>query len=225
MKITWLGQAGFLFETLNRKILIDPYLSNSVEKVQPQNRRRVMIDERFLEIKPDVIVLTHNHLDHTDPETLVHYLKENASVTVLASQNAYENVRKFGALGNNYVCFNEGSIWTESGLKFSAIKAEHSDSHAIGVIINYQGKNYYHTGDTLYNEKIFSQLNNKNIDVLFLPINGVGNNMNVEDAIAFAKRVSPEVVIPMHFGMFDDIKPPILYFKTIIPKEYQMFEV
>ena len=30
MKITWLGQAGLLFETEGMRIVVDPYLSNSV---------------------------------------------------------------------------------------------------------------------------------------------------------------------------------------------------
>ena len=72
MKITYLGQASLLFENENIKILVDPYLSNSVEKINPRNFRRKPIDESFLKIKPDVIVLTHNHLDHTDPDTLKH---------------------------------------------------------------------------------------------------------------------------------------------------------
>lgn len=36
MEITWLGQAGLLFEKDNYKIMIDPYLSDSVEKINPQ---------------------------------------------------------------------------------------------------------------------------------------------------------------------------------------------
>ena len=32
MKLTYLGQAGLLFEKAGFKIMIDPYLSNSVEK-------------------------------------------------------------------------------------------------------------------------------------------------------------------------------------------------
>ena len=69
MKITWLGQAGLLFEGDGKKILIDPYLSDNVKNFEPQNYRRVPVDERFLSIKPDVIVVTHNHLDHLDKET------------------------------------------------------------------------------------------------------------------------------------------------------------
>ena len=48
MKITWLGQAGLLFETDGKVILLDPYLSDSVERIEPHNRRRVPVDPRFL---------------------------------------------------------------------------------------------------------------------------------------------------------------------------------
>jgi L-ascorbate metabolism protein UlaG (beta-lactamase superfamily) len=59
MKITWIGQAGLLFETVGKKILVDPYLSDSVAKVEPANTRRVPVNESLFEIKPDVIVITH----------------------------------------------------------------------------------------------------------------------------------------------------------------------
>ena len=56
MKITWLGQAGLLFETDGKKIVIDPYLSDNVKNFEPQNYRRVPVDEAFLQIKPDVLM-------------------------------------------------------------------------------------------------------------------------------------------------------------------------
>ena len=99
MKITWLGQAGLLMETCGKTIIVDPYLSNSVAKIQPHNERRVAVDTRFLKIQPDIILLTHNHIDHTDPETLCHYLSKDSEITVLASGNAWQNVRKtFGGI-------------------------------------------------------------------------------------------------------------------------------
>lgn len=79
MDITWLGQAGLFFENENAKILVDPYLSDSCAKLNPNSYRRTAINERYLKIKPDVIVLTHEHIDHTDPETLAHYLNENGT--------------------------------------------------------------------------------------------------------------------------------------------------
>lgn len=205
MKITWLGQAGILFETKGKKIIVDPYLSNSVAKIEPHNERRVPVDERFLRIKPDVILLTHNHADHLDKDTLVHYLKKDSNVLVLASYNAWVEVRKFGGIKNNYVLFNNGTTWTEESIVFRAVYAEHSDNYAIGVIITAEGKNYYITGDTLYSEKVFHSLPNLKFEMLFVPVNGVGNNMNFQDAQKFAERIPAKHVVPVHFGMFDDL--------------------
>ena len=96
MKVTWLGQAGFLFENDNIKIIVDPYLSDSCFKVNPRLKRRYPIDEAFLKIKPDVIILTHIHLDHTDPETLDFYLK---------TKSYKQTMEKFGITSKNGLNF------------------------------------------------------------------------------------------------------------------------
>ena len=51
MKITWLGQAGLLIRTGQTTVMIDPYLSNSVFKMNPANDRRKPVDERYLHIR------------------------------------------------------------------------------------------------------------------------------------------------------------------------------
>ncbi|MBR3966314.1 MAG: MBL fold metallo-hydrolase [Clostridia bacterium] len=204
MKITWLGQAGFLFETGNVRIIIDPYLSDSCHKVNPLSYRRFPADEAYLSIRPDVLILTHEHLDHTDPETLNHYLKNSEGVLVLASGNAWQKVRAYGP-SHNYVMFNDGTEFTFGGITFKAVYAEHSDDKAIGVIFSAEGKNYYITGDTLYNKKVFESLPDISIDAVFLPINGKGNNMNYEDAMRFADRIGAGKIVPCHFGLFDSI--------------------
>jgi L-ascorbate metabolism protein UlaG (beta-lactamase superfamily) len=203
-KITWLGQAGLLFEHQGYKVMIDPYLSNSVEKINPKNYRRVPVDETFFDIKPDMMIFTHNHLDHYDPETVVHFITEETEITVLAPSSVWNEVRKLGG-NNNYVQFNRGTQWSEGGLLFTAVMAEHSDSYAIGVILDDGEKKYYVTGDTLYNEAMFAEIPN-DIDTVFLPVNGVGNNMNLTDAKRFAKRIGAKKAVPIHFGMFDELK-------------------
>lgn len=225
MKITWLGQAGLMFETNGKTILIDPYLSDSVAQIEPQNTRRVPVDDKFLKVKPDYIILTHNHLDHTDPETLKHYLNADSKVCVLASFNAWQNVRKlFGGLQNNYVMFNRGTRWTEGELQFDAVYAEHSDDAAIGVIIRAEGKVYYVTGDTLYNKKVFESLP-KGIDYVFLPVNGKGNNMNMTDGKEFCEKIRA-TAIPLHCGLFDAIDlNDFAYEDTVVPEFYQVIEI
>jgi L-ascorbate metabolism protein UlaG (beta-lactamase superfamily) len=159
-------------------------------------------------------------MDHTDPETLVHYLDGGENICVLASYNAWQTARKFGGITNNYVMFNRKTTWTQDGIEFSAVRAEHSDSYAIGVIIKAEGKTYYITGDTLYNEEIFADLPQK-IDYVFLPTNGKGNNMNMTDGTKFCERIGA-TAIPMHCGLFDSINlNDFPYENKVVPQFYK----
>lgn len=225
MKVTWLGQAGLLFETGEKTIIVDPYLSDSVEKIEPQNKRRVLADKSFLKLKPDIIVLTHNHQDHTDPETLKYYLSENSNVLVLAPFEAWKTVRElFGGNNNNYVMFNRGTTWTENNISFTAVKAEHSDLSAVGFVLEAEGKRYYITGDTLYNEEVFKDIKEKP-DYVFLPVNGKGNNMNMCDAKRFCERLGAKAV-PLHCGLFDDIDMNKFEYKNkVVPEFYKKIDL
>ena len=204
MRVTWLGQGGFLFEKNDFRVIVDPYLSNSVEKINSKNWRRFPVDEKWFSVRSDVMIFTHCHLDHYDPETVEHFITADSSVTVLAPGSVWGQVRTTGG-DNNYVLFDRHTQWSEGGLVFRAVKAEHSDDHAIGVIIEDGEKKYYITGDTLYNTEIFQDLD-KDIDVVFLPVNGVGNNMNAVDAALFVQKIGAKVNVPMHYGLFDELK-------------------
>lgn len=205
MKVTWLGQSGLLFNCDGIRIMVDPYLSDSITQLKPNKLRRIPIDETFLEIRPDILILTHDHLDHTDPDTLGRLLETDRSICVLASENAWKRVRQYGR-NHNYVLFNEGTEWTECGIIFKAIYAQHSDEFAVGVSILHDGKTWYVTGDTLYHKRVIQEAP-KNADGVFLPINGSGNNLNMADAERLARKLGAKVAIPIHIGLFDDLNP------------------
>ena len=223
MKITWLGQAGLLFEKNGKTVMIDPYLSESVVKVNPLNFRRVPVEEKFFDMTPDVMIFTHDHLDHFDPETAPRFFaKTDKQMLVLCPASVWQKARTHGG-GHNYVQFDRFTEWTAYGMRFSAVHAEHSDPYAIGVIIEdlEDGKTYYVTGDTLYNKKVFADLPD-DIDVIFLPINGVGNNMNEVDAMRFFKASGAKVAVPLHVGMFDEKTPDIFKAEPrVLPEIYK----
>jgi L-ascorbate metabolism protein UlaG (beta-lactamase superfamily) len=76
------------------------------------------------------------------------------------------------------------------------------------------------TGDTLYNERIFSDLP-EHIDYVFLPVNGVGNNMNMTDAKRFCERIGA-FAVPMHCGLFDEKDMHCFeYENKIVPEFYK----
>ena len=221
MKITFLGQNGFLIESKKSIFVIDPYLSDAVEKIEPQNKRRQPIDERYLRIKPDAVIITHSHADHYDEETLDELLNGVDGVTFFAPPSVFAKAKKRYP-DCNAVYFESGTSYTAQGAEFIAVKAEHSDPEAIGIIIKCEGKTLYFTGDTLYSEKVFDSLPEIKIDGVFLPINGRGNNMNAVDAARFAERVNAKFVIPTHFGMFDDMTgKELVCDKVVIPEIYK----
>lgn len=224
MRITWLGQAGLLLKTSEVSVLIDPYFSDSVGKISPEKKRRIPVPDFLWEIKPDILIFTHDHIDHYDPETAPHFLSMARPVTVLSPSGVWEKARVFAG-GHNYVLFDEGTEWSENSLRFTAVKAVHSDKNAIGVVIEAENKVLYIAGDTLFSKKVLESLP-AHIDAAFLPVNGVGNNMNMTDAARFARLSGAKCAVPVHWGMIDDLDPRAFEFEhRFIPEVYKEFEV
>ena len=209
MKVTWITQAGLLFDTGKIKILVDPYLSDSVGDIDPIKKRRIPVDESFFDISPDIILITHDHLDHLDPATLEVFLEREKNITVLAGECAYRKLVRYGK-GHNYVLLAPHSVWSEGGVTFYSVRAEHSDRTAVGFIIDDGSETFYVSGDTLYNYEVIDDvldLAPDGVDFAFLPINGVGNNMNARDAADFAYEIGAKCAIPLHYGLFDSLTP------------------
>lgn len=226
MKVIWLGQNGFLFVSGKNKVLIDPYLSDSLKDIDSRMERGWSINKRFLEVEPDVIVLTNSHMDHTDIATLRNYIERNKyQTTLLCCESAFNIIASSGIIGRyNNVLMENGSQWTHDHLVFEAVPAKTDDKTAIGVIItdNVENKKYYITSDTLYNRNIFRHIP-RDIEALFLPINGEDGGMNMDDAERFARQIDAIHTVPVHFGMFDDVNPK--KFKAegaVIPEIYRI---
>lgn len=219
-KIYFIGQAGLLFDVDGIKIAVDPYFSDEVKKYESKNYRRQPVDKKFAELKPDVLIITHSHLDHYDKPTVEKYLNRGG-ITVLSPYSVWQDIHGYGG-ENEYILFDAYTSVTINGVRFQAVYAAHSDLSAIGVIINDGENAYYVTGDTLYSEKVFKSLPNEKYKAVFMPINGKGNNMNVVDAERFAERVNAENAVPLHFGMFDEMTGKEFGFKkAVIPQIYK----
>ncbi len=206
MKITWLSHSGLLFESDKITILVDPYLSDSLSKTYPEKARRAPVMEKYFDVEPDVILLTHAHRDHLDPETLSRFLCEGRTQkTILASPAAYKKVQEFGG-EHNYVMLDAHSVWSIQGITFYSVRAAHSEDGACGFIIDDGEKTYYIAGDTLYNYDVIDDvldLVETGVDYAFLPINGRGCNMNAKDAADFAYEIGAHFAIPVHYGLID----------------------
>ena len=210
MKVTWLTHSGLLFENDGLTILVDPYLTDSLGESDPMKKRKIPAAEKYLDISPDVILITHSHPDHLDVATLDRFFKKSdKEITVLANGSAYDKLVSLG-YNHNFVLLSPHTVWSEGGVTFYSVKAEHSERDAVGFILDDAEKTYYVSGDTLYNFDVIDDcldLVEDGVDYAFLPINGKHNNMNAKDAADFAYELGAKTAVPVHYGLFDDVDP------------------
>ena len=195
MKIKFLGQSGYIIKSNNSQIIIDPYLSDSVNRAAGR-ARMLPIPLNPNEISCDAVICTHNHLDHLDPDTVSKIPTGQFFITT------NEGKGTLAALGiNNVAALNIGDSIKVGDFEITAVFAEHT-VEAFGVIVRAEGKTLYFSGDTLFNEKLFKIADYKP-DITFICINGRLGNMNVKEAIVTAEKIGAEINIPNHYDMFE----------------------
>lgn len=194
MTIRFLGQSGYLLATETTTILIDPYLSDSVNRVAGRPRLLpVPMDPRS--IACDAVVCTHDHLDHLDPDTVSLIDARQLFITTNGGKETLAGLGK-----ENVIALNAGDSMNVGDMELTAVFADHS-TEAFGIIVRADGKTLYFSGDTLYNEQLFD-IAQYHPDITFICINGRLGNMNVEQALITAEKIGARVNIPNHYDMF-----------------------
>src|SRR5664279_2547418 len=85
LHIWWLGQSGFLLQWNGKRILLDPYLSDSLTKKyaatdKPHTRISELVVSPELLKNISIVTSSHNHSDHLDSETLLPVLENNPGI-------------------------------------------------------------------------------------------------------------------------------------------------
>ena len=208
MKIRFLGQSGYIIVGGDTTVIIDPYLSDSVNRVAGRPRTLpVPIDPS--KINCDAVICTHNHLDHLDPDTVEKISDGQFFITT------EEGVSVLSEMGKkNTRALKEGDSVTLGDMEITAVFADHT-VEAFGVILRAEGKALYFRGDTLYNEKLFD-IARFSPDYTFICINGRLGNMNAKEALITAEKIGAAVNIPNHYDMFaSNSEDPLLFSEHI----------
>jgi len=198
--INWIGQGGFVFKMPGGSILcVDPYLSNSVEKFEGLETRRMWFPAFPLaRFKPDVVICTHDHLDHTDPETIP-LIAAYSNALFLGPTESYEHMKRMHIDQKRLKKFNQGDTYQGKDFTVKAVYAKHTQD-SIGLLVQIQNTKIYITGDTEDSERLYD-LESEKIDILITCINGKLGNLNAREACKLAKKLSVKHIIPMHYGL------------------------
>jgi L-ascorbate 6-phosphate lactonase len=206
MNITWLGQSGYLLEMGGQRVVIDPFFSDIVER--KQGLKRLMPPPCSIKsLAPDVLFITHYHLDHFDPETVSQILNAFPSCRLLGPDSVIELATKAGFHDNRLTRMKPGETFHVGKLSLTATPARHSDPLAVGLLIQADGELLWFSGDTLYFPELsrrVRQLAECSPDVAFICINGKLGNMDLHEAARVVSELQPRLAVPMHYGMFTE---------------------
>jgi L-ascorbate metabolism protein UlaG (beta-lactamase superfamily) len=210
--LAWLGQAGFAIKSSGGTIaLVDPYLSEYAE-IAWGLRRAVLSPLEPGDLTPDLILVTHWHEDHLDKPTLLAY-RDNPAVTLVAPASSLARASAWGWPAERQVRIERGETIRFRDFEITATFARHDEfsapvPDAIGFRINAGDLRIWNVGDSEYDARL-RDLRNDSIDVMLVPINGVGGNMNAYEAALLTWWVDPPVAVPTHYDMWtpDDFGP------------------
>ncbi|MBO5379328.1 MAG: MBL fold metallo-hydrolase [Clostridia bacterium] len=229
MKVMWIGHGGLLFISGKHKVLIDPYLSDSLRLVNRIFKRRIRISHRLFYIKPDVTVITSSHPDRCDIKTVKKLARRRIGYTptILACESAFRVAgESWGLKRANITMFEKGLEWSLGDMTIKAVDAKTDDRSAFGVIItdNDTCKKYYVASNTLYSEELIASLPT-DLYAAFIPISGTFGSMNILDASRFAKELNAQYTVPVQFGTLDKTKAEsFICGGRILPKIYKIMD-
>lgn len=202
-QLQFLGQAGFLIQSGGISVALDPYLTDSVGAASPKFRRQFPPPFPPEGLKVDIYIVTHDHGDHLDPDTIRRYKHRNKTRFV-APRHAASKLRELGVPSNNIVRLEAGDAWSWKNVTIKGTFALPTGPDVIdttGYLVSFaNGRSIYHTSDTSFTPLLL-QAAPRNVDVLLLPINGKWGNLTVEQAAEMTLAVSPRYVIPNHFDL------------------------
>ena len=161
----WLGQGGFEISGGKESILLDPYLSDLAGKADG-TRRLVAPPIRPEAAHPGLYLITHDHIDHLDSDTIS--AMDKAGVRFAAPSGCVGKLMALSVSEAAIVRLDRGGSMAFDGFAIEAVYAKHT-ADSIGLVIARDGLRVYFTGDSEFDDDVGRGIR---CDILFTCING-----------------------------------------------------
>lgn len=224
VSVWWLGQAGFILRGASATVAIDPFVTDYgsfgrlyAPPLEPEELDGV-----------DLLLGTHDHVDHIDPLGFPRILAASPGATAVVPTAVRERVVELVGTADRVLGASVGTVTEERGVTITPLPAVHGslpeagygfhrtesgEYPFLGYVIELDGVRIAHTGDTLVYDGLPERLRERELDLLIVPINGVSwfrerrgivGNMNVLEAAELAEASGARLVVPVHWDLFAD---------------------
>ncbi|GAB7042080.1 MULTISPECIES: MBL fold metallo-hydrolase [Catenuloplanes] len=147
----------------------------------------------------DAVLLTHEHIDHAEPERIADVVEERG-VPVFAHPGVAAAIPELTSL---ITTVQPGESIEVAGFAVSAHGGAHQIIHPdiprvpnLAWLVEADGTNVYHPGDSF-------AIPDADVDTLFLPISGPW--MRMAEAVDFGREVNPRRAFALHEALLSDI--------------------
>jgi L-ascorbate metabolism protein UlaG (beta-lactamase superfamily) len=214
-RITWLGQAGFRIEVEETVFVVDPWISEHEDRITPSAPLELAADD------VDVLLVTHEHLDHLDLPFLPSLLERSPDARVVLPAAIASHVEGIVS-ESRLVLVEPGYAVDLNGVELRVTPAFHGvsldDAYGDGSAVDGRPRfvgymlgserRIYHAGDSIVTDELIEALETLGIDVALLPINGrdaereargIIGNMDAGEAVELALRIGASTLVPYHW--------------------------
>jgi L-ascorbate 6-phosphate lactonase len=220
--LTWIGQAGFLLGTPATRLALDPFLSDHPDRLYPAP---VTVDDLA---GSELVLASHQHLDHLDVPALADLLELDERVRVVVPAPAVADAAAAGLPAGRLVGAAPGRPLVAGDVTVHPVPALHGvhvadayhhglpgDGDAVrylGYVLDTPAGRLYHAGDTLRWPGQAELLARHRVEVALLPVNGrdaereardIVGNLDPGEALALARDAGVGTVVPMHYDLMD----------------------
>lgn len=209
-KVTYVANAGVLLEAGSSKIMIDglcntdiPIYKNTPEALRNQIVRGIPPFDKI-----DLLLFTHHHADHFDPESTCEYLKYNSDTVVISTAKAISDLKEAGFSSDDERLVGIDSLPGEiteiniNGISVKAIATRHDgrdydDVLNLAFLVETGGRRFLHVGDAKPLKENFKDagLAGQNIDLLIAPFPYVGLSTARSTIESF---IRPQKIMAIH---------------------------
>lgn len=201
--VTFIGQAGFIFTREDGfSVGIDLYLSDCCYRFFGFKRLMPYIVQPS-DLDLDVLISTHAHYDHFDPDS-VPIIMSNKKTKLVCAYDVRAEIERLHLEEDRVIYVKAGDTFETDGIRIKAVPCDHGDASpdAVGILLEIGTKRIYITGDTAYRSDYFENEELHGTDLLILPINGAFGNINETEAAKASALLSPKLTVPCHFWNF-----------------------